>query len=206
MIERILGAWFAILLAAYPAAGQPERIVRVDLAYQAPGNGPKPDFSPYGTQVKLSDLPAGAPLPEGAARPAKTGTIQVGPDQKSWIKILATADSAHPQDLCRLYIDRNRNGDFTDDGPALTADPSLNAKTKAWWSSFNSASLSVPYGAGIAEPYMVNFWAVREGEETPNIIRYSVSSWRSGGVTVDGIEALVAVMDSDNDALFTDKD
>jgi hypothetical protein len=52
------------LFAGHPAAGQQERIVRVDLSYQAPGNGPKPDFSPYGTQVKLFDLPANAQLPK----------------------------------------------------------------------------------------------------------------------------------------------
>ena len=208
MNTRILrtSAWFGILFAAYPAAGQQERIVRVDLSYQAPGNGPKPDFSPYGTQVKLLDLPANAQLPKGAARPAKTGTVQVGPDQKSWIRILATSDSAHLQDLCRLYIDGNRNGDFTDDGPPLTANPILNEKTKAWWSSFNGVEMSIPYGAGIVEPYMVNFWAVREEAETPNIIRYSVGSWRNGKVTVDGIDALVAVMDSNNDAVFDAKD
>jgi thiol:disulfide interchange protein DsbD len=209
MSKRLLRApaWFGILFAAtYPMAGQPERIVQVDLAYRAPGNGPKPDFSPYGTQVKLSDLPADAQLPEGAVRPAKTGTLQAGPGQQSWIAILATADSAHPQDLCRLYIDANRNGNFTDDGPALTANPALNEKTKAWWSSFNSAELSIPYGPGIVEPYMVNFWAVREGEDAPNIIRYSVASWRSGTARVDGIEALVAVMDADNDAVFNARD
>src|ERR1035441_7539114 len=66
--------------------------------------------------------------------------------------------------------------------------------------------MSIPYGAGIVEPYMVNFWAVREGAETPNIIRYSVGSWRSGKVMVDGIDALVAVMDSNNDAVFDAKD
>ena len=180
--------------------------MRVDLAYHAPGNGPKPDFSPYGTQVRLSDLPADAPLPEGAARPARTGTLQIGPDQKSWIDILATADSAHPRDLCRLYLDANRNGNFTDDGPALTAAPKLNQKTKAWWSSFNGAEMSIFYGPGIVEPYTVNFWAVREGEEAPNIIRYSVGSWRGGTVRVDGMEALVAVMDSDNNAVFDAKD
>jgi thiol-disulfide isomerase/thioredoxin len=206
MMQRISLCFAIVLAAAYPATGQQEKIVRVDLAYQAPGSGPKPDFSPYGTQVKLSDLPAAASLPEGASRPAKTGTLQVGPDQKSWIGILATADSAHPQDLCRLYIDRNRNGDFTDDGPALNANPSLNIKTKAWWSSFNSAGMSIPYGAAITESYMVNFWSVREGEEAPNVIRYSVGSWRSGTVSVEGVEALVAVMDSNNDAVFSDKD
>jgi thiol:disulfide interchange protein DsbD len=205
-IVRILARFGFLLAAVYPVAAQQERIVRVDLAYRAPGSGPTPNFSPYGTQVKLSDLPANAVLPDGASRPAKTGIVQVGPDQKSWIKILATADSAHPEDLCRLYIDANRNGDFTDDGPPLTANPTLNEKTKAWWSSFNGAGMSIPYGAGIVEPYMVSFWAVREGGEAPNIMRYSVGSWRSGTIGVDGIEALVAVMDSDNDAVFGAED
>ena len=34
------------------------------------------------------------------------------------------------------------------------------------------------------------------------MIRYSVASWRSGSVAVDGIEALVAVMDGDNNGLL----
>jgi len=198
--------WLGVLLAAvYPAAGQQERIIHVDLAYRAPGKGPKPDFSPYGTQVKLSDLPADAQLPEGAARPAKTGTLQVGPDRTPWIPILATAYSTHPRDLCRLYIDSSRKGNFTGIA-AMTANPALNEKTKAWWSSFNGAELSIPYDSGAVEPYMVNFWAVREGEDAPNIMRYSVASWRSGAVTVDGTEALVAMMDSDNNAVFDAKD
>jgi thiol-disulfide isomerase/thioredoxin len=53
---------------------------------------------------------------------------------------------------------------------------------------------------------MVNFWAVRDAEEVPDIIRYSVRSWRSGTVWVDGIEALVAVMDADNNAVFNAQD
>jgi hypothetical protein len=64
--------------------------------------------------------------------PARTGTLKVGPDETSWINILVTADSDHPQDLRRLYIDRNRNGDFGDDGPHFLANSSLNEKTKAW--------------------------------------------------------------------------
>lgn len=205
-VLRALWQFGFLLTAAYPVAAQQEKIVRVDLTYREPGNGPTPNFSPYGTQVKLSDLPMDARLPDGAARPAKTGIVQVGPDQKAWIQILAAADSTHPEDLCRLYIDTNRNGDFTDDGPPLTASPRLNGKTKAWWSSFNGAKMSIPYRAGIVEPYMVNFWAVRDGGEAPNIIRYSVGSWRSGTTRVEGIEALVAVFDSDNDAVFGLKD
>ena len=197
----------AVLFAAVCTAGaQTERTFRVQLEYRAPGNGPEPNFSPYGTQVMLTDLPPDAHLPEGATRPARTGTLQVGPDQRSWIRILATADSAHPQDLCRLYIDINRNGNFADDGPALRGIVRQNDKTKAWWSSFTGAQLSFSYGPGVVEPYLVDFWAVREGDAAPNVIRFSRGSWRSGRVNVDGVEALVAAMDADNDAVFTSRD
>jgi thiol-disulfide isomerase/thioredoxin len=195
-----------VLAAVYPVAAQTERIVRVDLAYQAPGKGPMPNFSPYGTQVKLSDLPSDAVLPEGAIRPAKIGTLQIGPSKGSWIKILVTADSADPLDLCRLYIDGNRNGLFGDDGAALTANPSMNEKTRAWWSSFSNAEISIPYDTGVVEPYTVGFWAVREEGEAPDVIRYSVRSWRSGTVLVDGVDAIVAVMDAKNNAVFGAKD
>src|ERR1700733_7605942 len=200
---RLVLLWSATTVAAACSlAAQPDGIFRADLAYQAPGKGPRTDFTPYGTQVKLSDLPPDPRLPQGAIRPARTGILEIGPDQKSLIRILATADSGHPQDLCRLYIDRNRNGDFDDDGPALSANVSINEKTKVSWSSFNGAELQIPYASGIVEPYMVSFWSVREGLEAPFMIRYSVSSWRSGKITVDGIEALVAVMDADNNAVF----
>ena len=205
-VLRTIPLFCGMFAAVYPIAAQTNRIVRVDLAYHAPGNGPMPNFSPYGTQVKLFDLRADAQLPEGATRPAKTGTLQIGPNESSWVKILITADSAHPLDLCRLYVDRNRNGVFGDDGPALTATPTMNEKTKAWWSSFNNAEVSIPYDVGIVEPYMVSFWAVREGGEVPGMIRYSVRSWRSGTVLVDRVEAFVAVMDAKNNAVFGAKD
>jgi thiol-disulfide isomerase/thioredoxin len=189
-----------------PAAAQ---VVRADLKYAAPGTGPAPNFSPKGTQVALADAPAGFPLPEGASRPAKTGTMKIGPGESARMRILVTAEAAHPNDLCRVYLDRNRNGDFADDGPALAATPTLNQKTGAWWSSFANAEIQVPYGRGPQgeriEPYLVTFWAVREGDSVPDIIRYSVRSWRSGKFTINGVEALVAAMDGNNDAVF-DKD
>jgi len=49
----------------------------------------------------------------------------------------------------------------------------MNEKTKARWSSFNNAEVSIPYEVGIVEPYMVSFWTVREGGEVPGVIRYS---------------------------------
>ncbi len=184
-------------------------MVHVDLAYRAKTPGaPSPNFSPKGMQVPLAAVPETAALPAGAVRPAKTGVIKIGLDQASWIPVLATATTNHPKDLCQVFLDRNRNGNFADDGPGLTAQPTQNAKTKAWWSSIDSVELSVPYGPGKGvEPYQVNFWIVREEEaDAPEILRFSVGSWRYGTVTIQGVPALVAVMDSDNNAIFDKKD
>jgi thiol-disulfide isomerase/thioredoxin len=208
MTQRLCAS-FALLVTAFaPAAGgqsAPAVLVRVPLIYRAPGDGrPTPNFSPKGTQVALTTLPVTASLPSGATHPAKTGTIKVGPSQQSWIPVLATASAEHPQDLVLLYLDRNRNGTFTDDGAPLTGAPAQNAKTKAWWTSINKIELSVPYAASKrTEPYLVNFWIVREDSAAaPDVLRYSVGSWRYGTATVNGVDALVAAMDADNDALF----
>ncbi|HKW00525.1 MAG TPA: thioredoxin family protein [Vicinamibacterales bacterium] len=184
-----------------------DRVVHVALEYRAPGNGPAPNFSPYGTQVPLTAVAPKAALPSGSVRPAKTGTMKIGPANASWIPVLVTADADHPQDFCRLYVDRNRNGNFEDDGPAVIGALTQNDKTKAWWSSFNKVEVTIPYGAGKPEPYLVNFWVVRDdGTPAPDVVRYSVGSWRFGTATVDGISALVAAMDADNDAVFGKND
>ncbi|CAN5828083.1 hypothetical protein BH18ACI5_BH18ACI5_11010 [soil metagenome] len=189
-----------------------DQTIRVELAYGAPGSGPAPNFSPKGTQVQLAPVATNFMLPPDASLPAKTGIIKVGPDQHSWISLLATADATHPADLTRLYLDRNRNGRFDDDGPPATAVPRENEKTKAWWTSTKGVELSVPYpGVATSERYLVNFWSVREDApgtppQAPQILRYSVGSWRSGTVTVNGTAALVAAMDGDNNAVFDKSD
>jgi len=195
----------ASLLAAPQSAPQ---IVHVELSYGAPGNGPQPNFSPYGTQVALADVDPTFSLPAGATRPAKIGKMRIGPDESSWIPVLATADADHPKDLCRLFVDRNRNGNFSDDPAIEPVVPKQNDKTKAWWSSFNKVELPIPYPAlKTVEPYLVNFWIVRDdAEPVPNIVRYSVGSWRSGSTTINGIPALVAAMDGNNDAIFDKND
>ena len=191
-----------------PAAFVQTKSIRVNLAYQAPADGkPAPNFSPKGTQIKLTDLPAGRALPAGALRPARSGVIEVGPARTSWIPVLATSSADCKSDLCRLYLDRNRNGNYRDDGPPVTAKPTQNTRTKAWWTSMDKVELSIPYAKGVTEPYLVNFWLVRDdGAPPPNLLRFSVGSWRQGTVTIDGIETLIAAMDSDNNARFTKLD
>jgi thiol:disulfide interchange protein DsbD len=199
-------------IAGSPLLQAQEQTIRVELRYQAPGSGPAPNFSPKGTQIQLIPVASGFALPPDAILPAKTGTLSVGPDDHSWIPLLATADAAHPADLTRLYLDRNRNGRFDDDGPPATAVPSQNEKTRAWWTSTKGVELSIPYpGSAAPGRYLVNFWSVREEApgtpaQAPQILRYSVGSWRSGTVTVNGTAALVAAMDGDNNAVFDKND
>ena len=190
------------------AVSAPEQLVQVPLTYHAPVDGqPKPNFSPKGMQVALTAVPRTVKLPVGAVRPAKRGMLQLGATKASWVPVLATASKAFPTDLVQLWIDRNRNGNFSDDGPALTGTPAQNAKTRAWWTSFNKVELPVRYSAAVTEPYFVNFWVVRnDSAETPEVIRFSTGSWRGGTVTVNGVPALVAAMDSDNNAIFDAKD
>ena len=103
MVFLAAGALVAAPLASSRAQGQ---VVTATLEYRAPADGrPRPNFSPKGTQIPLTSLVESATLPEGSVRPAKTGTIKVGPDDKAWIPILVTADSAHPADLTRLYLE-----------------------------------------------------------------------------------------------------
>ena len=184
----------------------------VTLSYQRPADGPAPNFSPRGTQVPLSPLPADAPLPEGAAHPAKTGTLEIGPGESAWVPVLAAASASasteHASDLTRRYFDLNRNGSFTDDGePArFAAVPSQNERTGDWWTSFADIEFDVPYAGGVTEPFLVDAWIVRDGDAAPDVMRFSRRSWRSGTLEVNGVEALVAVMDADNDAMFTAAD
>jgi len=190
-----------------PGIASSQAVIRIPLEYRAPVDGqPKPNFSPKGAQVTLSRVPDSASLPAGASRPARTGVLKIGPNERSWLPILITADSAHPTDLTSLWVDRNRNGDFADEGAPLTAVPTQNAKTKAWWTTINKVEFTIPYDSGGSQPYLVNFWSVRDDSAgVPDVIRYSVGSWREGTGTVNGVPVYVAMMD-DNDALFDRKD
>jgi thiol-disulfide isomerase/thioredoxin len=207
LIARIIVLGLALGAACVAEAQQ---VVRVDLAYRTRGTGPAPDFSPKGMQVPMVDVAATATLPEGALRPARTGVVKIGPGEASWVHVMATADADSPKDLCRIYLDRNRNGNFADDGPAFVAKPAPREKTGDVWTSFSNIELTVSYGRGpqgdVAEPYTVSMWIVRQGDVVPDILRFSVGSWRSGTATVGGVEALVAAMDSNNDAIFDTTD
>ena len=177
----------------------------VPLTYNAPGEGPQSNFWPLGTQVPLAEVPSDEDLPPGAVHPARRGIIQVGPTRESWIPLLLTASADEPGVLTRLYLDMNRNGAFSDDGPPAVAASDRNETTGDLWHRFEGIELRVRFPEPErTEPYVVNFWFVHGADDPApdSIIRYSRRSWRSGSVTVNGVPALVAAMDMNNDALY----
>lgn len=140
-----------------------------------------------------------------AVHPARHGIIQVGPTRESWIPILLTATADQPGAFIRLYLDMNRNGDFSDDGPPALATLDRNEKTGDVWYRFEGIELRIRFpDPERTEPFGVSFWFTQRDDESEpdNIIRYSRRSWRSGSVTVNGVPALVAAMDGNNDALY----
>lgn len=202
-LSALAGVVMPTVVDARQAAPQ---VIRVPLEYRRPVTGqPKPNFSPKGMQVALAALPADAVLPDGAARPAKQGAMQLGTSERAWLPVLATSSAACPKDLCRLYVDANRNRNFADDGAPLLAEPKQREKTLDWWTSFDGVEVTVPYATGV-EPYLVNFWIVRPNDAAaPDLLRFSVNSWRQGRVAIGGVTALVAAMD-DNDAVWNQND
>jgi thiol-disulfide isomerase/thioredoxin len=202
------GVGCLLLIGHADLAGQ-SNVYTVPLTYNAPGEGLQPDFSPIGTQVPLAAVGSDQPLPSGAAHPARRGVIQIGPTRESWIPLLLASAGDEPGAFTRLYLDMNRNGDFSDDGPPALATLEPNERTGDVWYRFLEIELRVRFSEPErTEPFDVTLWMVQRADEPApdSIIRYSRRSWRSGTVTVNGVPALVAAMDGNNDALFAPGD
>jgi thiol-disulfide isomerase/thioredoxin len=201
-VTAVIGCLLGIGHAELAAQSQ---VLTVPLSYNAPGDGPEPNFTPIGTQVPIAEVPATQPLPPGAAHPARRGIVQVGPTRESWIPLLLASTADEPGVFNQLYLDMNRNGDFSDDGPPAVALPSKNEKTGDVWHSFSGIELRVRYmEPDRTEPFLVNFWFVirADSPEPDSVIRYTRRSWRSGSVTINEVSALVAALDFNNDALY----
>jgi thiol-disulfide isomerase/thioredoxin len=205
-LQPLTAAGIGCLLAIGPADLSAQTNVHtVPLTYNVRGEGPRPNFMPTGTRVELAEVPAEEALPPGAVHPARRGVLQVGPTGESWIPFLLTATADEPGVFTRLYIDMNRNGDFSDDGPPAVATLERNEETGNLRIGFRGIELRVHFPEPErTEPYAVSFWMFHwaANPEPDDFIRYSGDSWRSGSFTVNGVPALVAAMDRNNDALY----
>lgn len=207
---RILHSLTAALIGCLLGIGHADLVAQsnvytVPLTYAVPGEGPRPNYTPTGTKVQLAQLPAGQALPDDAVHPARRGIIQVGPTRESWIPMLLTATADDPGVFTRLYIDMNRNGDFSDDAPPARATLHRNDDNGSVRTAFEDIELRVRFPEPErTEPFVVDFWYFdwAANPEPDSFIRYAGGSWRSGSVTVNGVPALVAAMDRNNDALY----
>ena len=98
----------------------------------------------------------------------------------------------------RIWIDRNRNRDLTDDGPPL-----LTAWNVEWPSSVSTteAVLEVPYASGQVLPYAIVFSPVSAG--LPSGLRYhGASVWRGEVEAPSGERVLATAVDGNVDGLF----
>ncbi len=95
----------------------------------------------------------------------------------------------------RIWIDRNRNRNLTDDGPPL-----LMALTGEWTAQTAPTVLKVPYAAGQVLPYAIVF---RGRENLPEGLYYTPASvWRGKVVAPTGERVSVIVVDGNVDGYF----
>ncbi len=95
----------------------------------------------------------------------------------------------------RIWIDRNRNRDLTDDGPPLL----VALSEDNWGARTTVAILEVPYVAGQVLPYAVSFTSNR----LPDGLGYGGESvWKGKVVAPSGERVSVIVVDGNVDGLF----
>jgi thiol-disulfide isomerase/thioredoxin len=150
-------------------------------------------WSPYGRQLPLTEFEGGmnAQLILGPE-----GTPPMG------LRLVRSPGAVH---FDRLYIDLNRDGEYSDTELHETTVTESNYK---YWSSFD-AVVEVPAvdpetRDGIMNPYPLGLWFVedpRVQDEEP-VIRFSRHGWMEGTVALDGVEAVMLVTEAVMDGVF----
>lgn len=152
-------------------------------------------FSPVGKKIPLTKVDDGL-----------EGSYLLGSPNTSQFRVrLEKSEGAQYFD--RLWVDSNRDG-VRDSLEVLTTTPSLSRYSM--WSSFTSVVwVSVVDSTTQEEtinPYPMSLWyveAMREGDVTEQVLRFSRSGWMQGRVELDGIQAHIRLSESHVDGLYT---
>ncbi|MBI4881267.1 MAG: thioredoxin family protein [Planctomycetes bacterium] len=101
-----------------------------------------------------------------------------------------------------LYIDRNRNLDFTDDGPALQGKNVHVESRDLDYTEFTNVALDLYYGKDVSERYQFTLYAwYPRGAALEQLLMIS-SSWREGEIEIEGAPMRLAVFDDDCDGNY----
>ncbi len=101
-----------------------------------------------------------------------------------------------------LYIDRNRNLDFTDDGPAL-AGKNAHVETRDLdYTEFTNVALDLYFGKDVSERHQFTLYAwYPRGAPLEHLLMIS-SSWREGEIEIEGVAMRLALFDDDCDGIY----
>lgn len=161
-------------------------------------------FPPQNTPVELTaDKPAGVlkePAFEGTPR---YGHIRLGNGPRGEFGVMVVHEPEDRPELRRLYVDTNRNGDFTDDGngrwnvvsrqPNNVVVSSHPVMLRASWGK-DGREIS-------AGPYAVIFIYV-PAKDGSYELSYRGTTVRVGQLPLDGGMARTVAMETDNDGIF----
>lgn len=108
----------------------------------------------------------------------------------------------------RLYVDRNRDLDLTDDGAPLAAAvrPGPEGRRLVEFPPFELALRYEIEGAVVNETYRGAIFYEGGGDRPPATIYFERDGWREGTAKLDGTDYRIVVIDDDSDGLFTASD
>jgi len=110
----------------------------------------------------------------------------------------------------RLYVDKDRDLDLTNDGPPLEARIRTIWTTDEKLVEFLGLTLELPYrveGETGKEAYpCVVFFTLKPGEKMPKKVAVERDGWREGSTTIRDAEYRIVVVDDDSDGQFSTGD
>ena len=109
----------------------------------------------------------------------------------------------------RLYLDRNRDQDMTNDGKPQEARMREMRDSGRTLVEFLDTELELPYRnekKDFAESYRCVFFYYVGKDKEPTVVQVERDGWREGRVDIGGKPHVVAVLDDDNNGIFTASD
>jgi len=147
-----------------------------------------------------------AVIPAFRAKDPVFGRISLGGSRDAIFWALDRSEGGTHHD--RLYVDSNRDLDLTNDGEPLVAELRNTASgDKAV--EFPAFDLPIGYtieGATAREAYRGAIFFEGGGDRPPTRVYFERDGWREGVAKIDGAEYRVAVVDDDNDGIYTTND
>ena len=168
---------------------------------------------PYATVQRLDLTPADSieiplKIPDNRQATALVTTVTLGNSGQAIFLLLAKSDpSNHYFD--QLYIDRNKDRDFTNDGAPYKSDGQFVKSRNQHFTEFGRVALPYDWQQGntlTEEPFLckIYFWYPDLGQpKTCSLLRLS---WREGSFQFNDQQAMVAVVDDDANGVFDASD